>query len=97
VGIDTLAVNSPCSPCIVQSSYTTKQMHEFIFSGISSQHYKIFDRKIFKQNSKAGFQNRKPADFGFQTENRISGFRLTSLILIHIVHLHIPANICVYA
>src|SRR6218665_3016941 len=46
VGIDTLAVNSPCSPCIIQSSYNTKQMHEFIFSGISSQCYAIFDRKI---------------------------------------------------
>src|SRR6218665_1542731 len=46
VRIDTLAVNSPCSPCIIQSLYTTKQMHEFIFSGISSQHYIIFDRKI---------------------------------------------------
>jgi len=46
VGIDTLAVNSPFSPCIVQSLYTTKQMHEFIFSGIFYQHYAIFDRKI---------------------------------------------------
>jgi len=35
---------------------------------------------IFKEiNSKTGFQNQKP-DFGFKTENRISGFQLTSLI-----------------
>ena len=54
-------------------------MHEFILSGISSQCYKIFDMKIdFPKNSKTGFQNRNP-DFGFQTENRISGFQLTSL------------------
>src|SRR6218665_607312 len=46
VGIVTLAVNSPCSPYIVQSLYTTKQMHECIFSGMSSQRYAIFDRKI---------------------------------------------------
>src|SRR6218665_2059808 len=35
-------------------------------------------KKIKKINSKFGFQKRKP-DFGFKTENRISGFRLTSL------------------
>src|SRR6218665_4225604 len=65
VGIYTLPVNFPCSPCIVQSSYTTKQMHEFIFSGIFSQRYKIFDWKIdFFLKSKTGFQNRKP-DFQF--------------------------------
>jgi len=48
-------------------------MHEFIFSGISFQHYAIFDRKndFEKINSKTGFQN--------QTENWISGYRLTSL------------------
>src|SRR6218665_619047 len=48
-------------------------MHEFIFSGISFQYYTIFDRKndFEKINSKTGFQN--------QTENWISGFRLTSL------------------
>src|SRR6218665_1243773 len=81
VAINTLAVNSPCSSCIIQSLYTTKQMHEFTFSGISSQRYAILDRKIDlkKINSKTDFQNRKP-DFGFQTENRISGFRLTSLV-----------------
>jgi len=57
-------------------------MHEFTFSGISSQRYAILDRKIDlkKINSKTDFQNRKP-DFGFQTENRISGFRLTSLVV----------------
>jgi len=50
-------------------------MHEFIFSGISVQHYAIFNRRndFLKINSKTGFQNRKP-DFGFKTENRISGF-----------------------
>src|SRR6218665_1714430 len=35
-------------------------------------------KKFKKINSKFGFQKRKP-DFGFKTENRISGFRLTSL------------------
>jgi len=40
-------------------------MHEFIFSGIFSQRYKIFDWKIdFFLKSKTGFQNRKP-DFQF--------------------------------
>jgi len=34
---------------------------------------------FLKINSKTGFQNRKP-DFGFKAENRISGFRLTSLV-----------------
>jgi len=42
-------------------------MHEFMFSGIASQRYAIFDRKIdFKKNVKTGFKNRKP-DFGFKT------------------------------
>src|SRR6218665_490635 len=36
-------------------------------------------KKFKKINSKFGFEKRKP-DFGFKTENRISGFRLTSLI-----------------
>jgi len=54
-------------------------MNKFIFSGISSQHYEIFDRKIDFKKTKTGFQNQKP-DFGFETENRISGFRLTSLV-----------------
>src|SRR6218665_3005190 len=54
-------------------------MTEFIFSGISVQCYAIFYRKNDLQiNSKTGFQKRKP-DFGFKTENQISGFRLTSL------------------
>jgi len=39
----------------------------------------LTEKLIFQKNSKTGFQNRKP-DFGFKTENRISGFRLTSLI-----------------
>ena len=57
------------------------QMHELIFSEIYSHLYAIFHRlkKYKKINSKFGFQKRKP-DFGFKTENRISGFRLTSLI-----------------
>src|SRR6218665_407861 len=37
-------------------------------------------KKFKKINSKFGFQKRKPY-FGFKTENRISGFRLTSLLL----------------
>src|SRR6218665_3217252 len=58
------------------------QMHESIFSEIYSHLYAIFHRlkKYKKINSKLGFQKRKP-DFGFKTENRISGFRLTSLVL----------------
>jgi len=36
------------------------------------------EKMIKKIKSKTGFQNRKPV-FGFQTENRFSGFRLTSL------------------
>src|SRR6218665_18843 len=36
-------------------------------------------KKIKNKNSKFGFQKRKP-DFGFKTENRISGFQLTSLL-----------------
>jgi len=38
-----------------------KQMHEFIFSEISFQHYAIFVRKndLKKINSKTGFQNQK--------------------------------------
>src|SRR6218665_1894659 len=57
------------------------QMHESIFSEIYSHLYAIFHRlkKYKKINSKFGFQKRKP-DFGFKTENRISGFRLTSII-----------------
>ena len=57
-------------------------MHESIFSGISSHRYTIFHRQNDKKliNSKSGFQNWKP-DFGFKTENRISSFRLTSLVL----------------
>ena len=40
----------------------------------------LIEKMIFKKiNSKTGFQNRKP-DFGFQIENQISGFRLTSLL-----------------
>src|SRR6218665_3611434 len=39
-------------------------------------------KKNKKINSKFGFQKRKP-DFGFKTENRISGFRLTSLVGIY--------------
>jgi len=56
-------------------------MHEFIFSGISSQQYAIFARKnnLKQINLKTGFKHKKP-DFGFQTEIRISGFRLTSLL-----------------
>jgi len=36
-------------------------MHEFIFSGISSQRYAISDRKNYFEriNSKTGFQNPK--------------------------------------
>jgi len=47
-------------------------MHEFIFSVISFQHYAIFDKKndLKKINSKTGFR----------FSNRISGFRLTSLV-----------------
>ena len=45
-------------------------MHEFLCSGISFQHYAIFDRKSdFKKNLKTGFQNRKPV---FKIENRFS-------------------------
>jgi len=51
-------------------------MHESIFSGIYSHRYAIIHRKTDKKiNSKSGF--RKP-DFGFKTENRISGFQLTT-------------------
>jgi len=42
-------------------------MHEFIFSGISSQRYSVFDRNIDFQK---GIQ--KPV---FKTENRISVFK----------------------
>jgi len=47
-------------------------MQEFMFSGISFQHYAIFDRKNdFKKNKfENRFSNRKP----------VFGFRLTSLI-----------------
>ena len=71
----------------------TMQMHEFISSGISPQQYAIFDRKNYlkKINSKTGFQNQKP-DFGFQTENRISGFRLTSLIIYMLLCLVVHSN-----
>jgi len=68
-------------------------MHEFISSGISPQRYAIFDRRndFKKINSKTGFQNRKP-DFGFQTENRISGFRLTSLAAIPLFRHQEPSS-----
>src|SRR6218665_4142026 len=71
----------------------TMQMHEFISSGISPQQYAIFDRKNYfkKKNLKTGFQNQKP-DFGFQTENRISGFRLTSLIIYMLLCLVVHSN-----
>src|SRR6218665_378852 len=36
------------------------------------------EKMIKKIKTKTGFQNQKPV-FGFQTENRFSGFRLTSL------------------
>ena len=57
-------------------------MHEFIFSGISFQHYAIFDSKndFKKINSKTGFQNQKLV-FGFQTEQPESvSFRCRSLV-----------------
>jgi len=58
----------------------TKQVHEFIFysyffSAISKF---LIEKMSLKINSKTSFQNQKP-DF----ENRISGFRLTSLICLH--------------
>src|SRR6218665_3250430 len=49
---------------------------EFLFSIMQ---FSIGKKILKKINSKTGFQNRKP-DFGLKTENRISGFRLTSLI-----------------
>src|SRR6218665_2593644 len=72
VGIDTLAVNFPCSPCIVQSSYTTKQMQEFIFSGTSCQRYEIFTGKSILKNK---FENlfSKPK-IGFRFSNRKPDF-----------------------
>src|SRR6218665_3269231 len=45
-----------------------------------------------KINSKFGFKKRKP-DFGFKTENRISGFRLTSL---KITYIHISTYMYTY-
>ena len=58
-----------------------KQMHELIFSGISSQCYALFDRKSYLKNK---FENRfqkLKTGFRFSTENRISSFQLTSLMV----------------
>jgi len=52
-------------------------MHEFIFY---SYFYSVISKFLIgKMSVKNKFENRfaKP-NFGFQTENRISGFRLTS-------------------
>src|SRR6218665_415185 len=51
---------------------------EFLFSIMQ---FSIRKKILKKINSKTGFQNRKPV-FDLKTENRISGFRLTSLIII---------------
>jgi len=44
---------------------------------------------------KSGFQNRKP-DFAFKTKNRISGFRLTSLVVIKhfLVEILLKSPVC---
>src|SRR6218665_470646 len=54
----------------------TKQMHEFIFYSYFFSAINKF--LIGKMSLKNKFENQKP-DFGFKTENRISGFRLTSV------------------
>src|SRR6218665_919796 len=73
----------------------TKQMHEFIFysyffSAISTF---LIEKMSLKNKSENRFQNRKP-DFGFQTENRISGFRLTSLIVLYCISISLKVISC---
>ena len=54
-------------------------MHEFIFKGFLLRILQFsIGKMILKTKFETGFQNRQP-NFGFPTENRISGFRLTSL------------------
>src|SRR6218665_2336397 len=84
------------SRCVGINSYKLSLLSQhsyihYILSKCMNQSFLEFNL-IFMQfsigkkiNLKSGFQNRKP-DFGFKTKNRISGFRLTSLLSSLIVY-----------